>query len=253
MVSFLNARPLIAGMDRAADIELVFDVPARLPALVDEDRVDAALVPVVDLVRGDRSWKIISDACIGSDGETLTVRVFSRVPAADVRVLRVDCDSHTSVILAAILWRELYGVSLDMVTFTEDVAGGDCEAVLLIGDKVVSHRLRGYPFETDLGAAWKSLTDLPFVFAVWATRQAELHDGLAERLSRARDEGVGIADSLAATFGPEKGWPVELARQYLSERMKYTLGERQRAGMVRFIELAKAADLIVPGRELIFA
>ena len=76
VVSFLNAKPLIAGLDADQEIELVFDVPSRLPRLLDDGLVDAALVPIIDLVREGRNWQIVSDACIGGDGETLTVRVF---------------------------------------------------------------------------------------------------------------------------------------------------------------------------------
>ena len=96
VVSFLNAKPLIEGLDSDSRIELVSEVPSRLPALLDERSVDVALVPVIDLADPGRSWRIVSDACIGCDGETLTVRVFSRVPSETVRTLHVDSDSHTS-------------------------------------------------------------------------------------------------------------------------------------------------------------
>ena len=43
-------------------------------------------------------------------------------------------------------------------------------AMLLIGDKVVTREPRGMGFQLDLGAAWKELTGLPFVFAVWMVR-----------------------------------------------------------------------------------
>ena len=109
VVSYLNAKPLIAGLDRDPDVQLVYEVPARLALLLDEGAVDAALVPVIDLVQEERAWRIVSDACIGCDGETLTVRVFSRVAAESITRLHVDGDSHTSVALATIIWRELYG------------------------------------------------------------------------------------------------------------------------------------------------
>ena len=79
VVSYLNAKPLIAGLNTDRRIESVLDVPAQLAEKLDRGEVDAALVPVVDLARNDRRWRIVSDACIGCDGETLTVRVFSRI------------------------------------------------------------------------------------------------------------------------------------------------------------------------------
>jgi len=254
-VSFLNAKPLTAGLDGDPSIELLFDVPSRLPELLDSFRVDAALVPVIDLVQGGRSWQIISDACIGCDGETLTVRVFSRVPAGQIRTLHVDGDSHTSVALARIIWRELYGVTLDVVPLrgTETVA--DCEAILLIGDKVVNHKLLDYEIETDLGSAWKSLTSLPFVFACWAAHRDAPTDvaALAARLSAARDAGVAAAKMIAADFGPGLGWPVRLAERYLTARLKFNLGPRQREGLARFLDLAKRYEIVPMTQEVVYA
>lgn len=253
VVSFLNARPLIAGLEADSRFELVFDVPARLAARLDDGEFDVALVPVIDLVNADRDWQIISDACIGCDGETLTVRVFSRVPPEAICTLHVDGDSHTSVVLAGIIWKELYGRSLNIVPYrgTESVA--ECEAVLLIGDKIVSNTLIDYEIETDLGSAWKSLTSLPFVFAVWAGPRGIDVSELAGHLSRARDCGVASAEMIAEDVAPGLGWPVILAKRYLTSRLRFTLGDKQRSGMAKFLELAESGRLVPSGRELVFA
>jgi len=252
-VSYLNARPLIAGLDADDRVQLVCDVPSRLPALLDDGLVDAALVPVVDLVQPGRNWRVVSDACIGCDGETLTVRVFSRLPADSIRTLHVDGDSHTSVALATILWRELYGTRLSVLPFTGETSPDGCEAVLLIGDKVVNNTLIDFEIETDLGSAWKSLTSLPFVFAVWASPSDVDVEGLAGRLSDARDRGVAAAEIIAADVGPGMGWPVALAKRYLTRRLKFTMGPRQRLGMARFLELARTHKLVPGDGELAFA
>jgi hypothetical protein len=80
VVSFLNSKPLIAGLDLRPEVQLTFDVPAKLPELLISGGVDAALVPIVDVLRAPQPWSIVSDACIACDGETMTVRVFSQVP-----------------------------------------------------------------------------------------------------------------------------------------------------------------------------
>lgn len=254
-VSYLNAKPLIAGLETDSRMRVVLDVPARLPAMLDENDVDAALVPVIDLADHRRNWRIVSDACIGCDGETLTVRVFSRVPPESIRRLHVDGDSHTSVALARIIWRERYECELDVVRYRGDETASTCEAVLLIGDKVVNHSLVDYEIETDLGSEWKSLTSLPFVFAVWAARTDSEVDvaALGRRLSQARDSGVASAEMIAADLGPGLGWPVTLAKRYLATRLKFTLGARQREGMAMFFELASSCGVILKPRELVFS
>ena len=64
-------------------------------------------------------FDVHSDACIGCDGETMTVRVFSQVPPDRIRALSVDPDSHTSVALARILWRDLYNREFELTPFEQ--------------------------------------------------------------------------------------------------------------------------------------
>ncbi len=253
VVSFLNAKPLIEGLESDPAIHLTHDVPSRLAPMLDARTVDVALVPVIDLVQGNRRWQIVSDACIGCDGETLTVRVFSKIPAPDIRRLHVDGDSHTSVALASVLWREMYGRAIDIEPFCDTVSFDDCEAVLLIGDKVVNHSLIDHPIETDLGSAWKSLTMLPFVFAVWAAPREIDVSGLAPRLIRARDAGVASAALIAADYGPGLKWPVALAKRYLTKRLRFTMGARERQGLAKFLELARAHGLVKSFEGLVYA
>ncbi|HNQ21569.1 MAG TPA: menaquinone biosynthesis protein [Phycisphaerae bacterium] len=236
-VSFLNTRPLVHGLDQDPACAVVYDVPARLPGLLHAGAAEVALVPVVDLLEAGNAWRIVSDACIGCSGETLTVRVFCRVAPARVRTLHVDGDSHTSVLLARLLWRELFGCELRLEAYTGREPAGGIEAVLLIGDKVIRQATDAFPAAVDLGAAWQSLTGLPFVFAVWAGAADRNLSGVAARLSRARDEGVRVARRIARTFGPRMGWPVDLARSYLTRHLQFTLTEHHQAGMQRFFGL----------------
>ncbi|MBI1826593.1 MAG: menaquinone biosynthesis protein [Planctomycetes bacterium] len=253
VVSYLNAKPLIEGLDRDPSLTLRFEVPSRLAPLLDANEVDVALVPIIEFFQPPRHWQIVSDACIACDGETLTVRVFSRVPPKDIRRLHVDCDSRTSIALATVLWRELYGTQLELIPYANDPETPNCEAVLLIGDKVVNNTLIDFDIETDLGSAWKTLTGLPFVFAAWAApMDSELGD-LAHNLSSARDAGVASAELLAADYGPGLKWPVAQAKRYLTKRLKFTIGPRYHEGMQLFLELTKRHGLVQVDRELCFA
>ncbi len=252
VVSFLNARPLIAGLDTDRGAALLYDVPARLPAWLDGDRVDAALVPIIDVLRAGGRYRVLSDACIGCDGETMTVRVFSQVPPDRIQALRVDGDSHTSVALVNVLWRELYDRVLAIEPFDPRRERMDeAEAVLLIGDKVVDPARGRFAYEVDLGGAWRQHTGLPFVFAVWAVKaqaaDAARRAALAKLLSEARDRGVRAAADIAERFGPQLGWPVELARRYLTRCLSYRLDARAIAGADLFAKRCAAAALVPAG------
>lgn len=237
VVSFLNSRPLIEGLYDDPAIAMRYAVPAALPGLLSEGLVDAALIPVIDLARSKGAWTRISDACIGSTAKTLTVRVFSKVPADQVTVLNVDRDSHTSVALARLIWSHVYQRDLQLQPIPNPDQIRDCESVLLIGDKVVTTPMPGFAYQIDLGEEWNRWTGLPFVFAVWAGPAGGDHADLARRLSAARDVGVSHAAQVAAKYGPGQGWLIEFAEDYLARRLLYTLTPAAEAGMNRFIEL----------------
>lgn len=266
VVSFLNARPLIDGLGEDRGVGCVFDVPAALPGHLDRGDVDAALIPVFDLLRYPGRYRVVSDACIGCDGETMTVRVFSQVPPHRIETLCVDPDSHTSVALARVLWRELFDAEVELLPLPASGEEGDPpQAVLLIGDKVVDPGRAGYGYEVDLGGAWRQHTGLPFVFAVWACRSPDRLDrpevgpphadtavapwrdriaDLSALLSAARDSGVARAAEIARTCGPALGWPVELAERYLTRCLKFDLDRRTIAGGRQFARLCAAAGLV---------
>src|SRR5262249_34463830 len=148
-VSFLNAKPLTYGLESDDSIRLCHAVPAALPAML-AGVVDAAQLPVVDFWRAGRKLQLVSDGCIASESETLTVRVFPRTPPDRITRIHADPDSHTSVILAQVLWRELYRSKLQIVPWSPRTPADDVDSVLLIGDKVVTAAPRGYGFEVDL-------------------------------------------------------------------------------------------------------
>jgi chorismate dehydratase len=247
VVSFLNSKPLIDGLSECRDVELVFDVPSRLPALLDAQRVDAALIPIVDVLRSNGSLHVVSDACIGCDGETMTVRVFSQVPPDRIAHLWVDGDSHTSVALATVMWRQHWNRTLELRPFdARSMSVDECEAVLLIGDKVVNRARGGFAYEMDLGGAWRQHTGLPFVFAVWAARH-DLPQASRERLfdilAAARDSGVARAREIAEAYAPRLWWPTELAIKYLANCLKFRLEPRFVEGADLFASLCEQASI----------
>ncbi len=231
-VSFLNARPLIEGLDEEPGIRLVTDVPSRLLETLIEDRASVALCPVIDFQLAPSELSIVPAGAIGSDGPTLTVRVFSKVPMAEVTEVHTDGDSHTSVALLAVVFDQLYG-RLPKVKALEssDVNGSEAPpaTVLLIGDKVVRNEPDPllYPHQLDLGEAWYRITGLPFVFACWMARADNDLGNLPDILNRYRDLNRSRVAKIAETHAKASGWPEGLAAAYLGRILRYDIGSRE--------------------------
>lgn len=241
-VGFLNARPLIAGLDARPDVALSLDVPSRLQGKIERHEADVALLPVIDLQRIS-GLKVIPLGGIGCDGPTLTVRLFSQTPFDKLTTLACDPDSHTSVALARIILDKLYSVKPELISLY-DARGTPGEARLLIGDKVVCEEPAGFEHQLDLGAAWKQMTGMPFVFAVWCARGDVALGNLPEALVEARQRGMEQIKPIIEKYAIPRGWPAGIAIQYLTRYLTYEIGERQLEAIGLFHRLAAEAGII---------
>jgi chorismate dehydratase len=243
-VSYLNALPLVDGLDRIRGLQLVRRVPARLVTLLEDGSVDLALCPVIDFQRSHRDLAIVPSGAIGCRAATLTVRCFGRRPFDECRTLWVDGDSHTSVALARILLHRTLGVRPAIRTL--DAKHRDIDHMLLIGDKVVVDEpdRAVFPHQMDLGERWRDLTGLPFVFAVWmAPVDADLGD-LPDILDQRRRDNLASLGSRVHGWAAAHGWPEDVARRYLGELLDYTVGEKQFQAMSLFWQECRALGLI---------
>ncbi|MCK5269671.1 MAG: menaquinone biosynthesis protein [Sedimentisphaerales bacterium] len=247
-VSFFNARPLIYGLDSHSRVLLQPKVPAQLGCDLNSGDIDVGLVPSIDYQTSRSDWLILPIAAIGSEGEVLTVRVFSQQPLDEIDCLACDTDSHTSVALARIIWHLRYGCSL-AVKPIGDVKSES--AILLIGDKVLG-QLGRWPHELDLGAVWTRLTSLPFVYAFWAVPSGTNADVLVEILQRAYREGMANIDDIIERYAGQHGFDNEIARRYFADNLVFDFGARQRQGLTRFYELAYQLQLVPQQRPLRF-
>jgi chorismate dehydratase len=261
-VKYLNTLPLVHGLDALSGVELVAAVPSKLAPMLAAGEVDVALASVVDAHRQAEPLTLLPCGMIGCDGPTLTVRLFSGVPIDRVHTVHADTDSHTSVALLQVLLHGLHGTRPRIVPFDarERIAlGSDTaspadqpwpESLLVIGDKVVTDSPPAvrYPHQLDLGEAWKAMTGLPFVYAVWMCREKDAHSptirATTELLDRQRRRNRQRADWIVATHAPQRRWPEDLARRYLGELLRYEVGPRERLAVARFTTLAAGLGLL---------
>jgi chorismate dehydratase len=235
-VSFVNARPLIDGLDSRDDVRLMLDVPSRMLDALESKRAEVALLPTIDLLHRADRVRMLPVAGIGCDGPTLTVRLFSRSPIESTRVLACDGDSHTSIALARIVLRKRFAIDPELIPLAR-ASDRPFETRLLIGDKVVCEPPADMPHQLDLGDAWKQLTGLPFVFAVWATRcdiEPARIDALTTLLEDSLRRGLQNIDAIIQNFAIPRGWPPALARQYLTRYLHYDIGRLAFDGIEEF-------------------
>jgi chorismate dehydratase len=244
-VGFLNARPLVYGLEQRGDlVSLRFDLPSVCARLLEAGEIDLGLVPSIAYLdrEGDR---VVPGVCIGSDGDVASVALYASVPLSRVQRVAIDTSSRTSAVLTEILFARHFGGSPEFVPHEPDLDGmlRQADAALLIGDPAlfVDTRAHGARLEkVDLGREWTAMTGLPFVWAFWAgPARAGDPDVIAALQQSARD-GMAHADAVANAFFPDDPVGQAIGRRYLRDNLRYEMSDRMLAGLRRFYEEAHA-------------
>ena len=247
-------------------VEVTYEVPSRLPHLLKSGAVDAILVSSIEALRSPNAI-VAGSVGILSESAVESVRLFSKVPFDQIKVLALDSASMTSNCLAQILLRESYQLTPQVVTVDPDQAtmleGAD--ACVLIGDNGMLATSEGY-FVMDLGEAWFELTSLPFVWALWMLKNPDpnliavleaplVQSGFLnphQNLDPAR-EGIGRLDVVMAPdrrrdlilkTAKRSGWPIERVEHYLQSSITYWIGYEAWEGLIRFGELLSKHKLL---------
>jgi len=160
--------------------------------------------------------------------------------------VRIDTDSHTSIVLMHVVLDDLHRVRVQTFAPGDAVPPQDVEAMLLIGDKVVNDAPSDddFPHQLDLGECWKKMTGLPFVFAVWMTQRDTSLGDLPSILAAQRRDNAGRIDAIVERHAASHGWTDELAHRYLGTLLKYEIGPPELEAMQRFWKRAHALGCI---------
>jgi chorismate dehydratase len=256
--SYSNTAPLIWSFlygSQHGSVEIILDnAPARSAELLGQDRVDAALVPVIAYQMLD-GVRLIPDVCVGAKEKVRSVALITRgMELSDVRSVSLDTSSKTSVVLTKILFREFLGFEPEWRDAAPDIdamlEASDC--ALLIGDPALriadrpSRIADMNPKSYDLAELWRTHTGLGFVFAMWMTKR----DACPIDFAAARDEGLGHLSEIVANYQAEIGLDTSDLTQYLSENISYAVDDPMRAGMELYFDLAAKCGLIESARPI---
>lgn len=236
VVSFLNALPLWLALRHEPDLELVPDTPARLADMMARGELDIALLPVVEALR-QPGLSFFPDLGISADGAVESVGLFTRLDMPDIQTVALSAASRTSNALARILLPRAGCEAADIAPEQLDQRAED--AVLLIGDACLrARRLKHERVYIDLAAEWKILTDLPFVFAVWAGKPEALTPRLHQRLRQALPEGRELVHDMIRYAAMDTGWSEAELGQYVSEVIVHELTPQALKGLLEFTRRA---------------
>ena len=228
-VHYLNAAPLTRGI--ASD--LVFTTPAKLAEMLRRDKLDAALVSLTEVLLNDR-YDLLDGIAIASAGEVYSVLLAHKKPLTEAKEIFCDTASLTSVNLLKVLLAEknLFPQFKPLESYT---AAPEKDFVLLIGDRAIEFQRSPHPHKIfDLGSAWRELTDMPFVYAVWALRRGIENRELRRELRAAKLSGLESLESIIK-IRPE--FDERFRRDYFNRHIHFHLGADEKRAIAKFCEL----------------
>jgi chorismate dehydratase len=227
-ISYVNMAPVFHRL--AVDVEEVHGVPTELNARLLAGEIDLAPISSIEYARNADRLRILPRLCVSSEGAVDSIQLVSRTPLEHIDSVAVTPESATSVVLTKVLLPDVRIVPLEK----------KAEATLLIGDAALRSAFEDPTPHHDLGRLWLERTGLPMVFAVWACPDPpppgvlELEEALVSSVRLARAEPERLAFEASDRYGYPAGF---LARYF--EKLRYSFGPRERAGLITFFELAR--------------
>ena len=247
--SYSNTAPLIWSFLYGANrgkIEIILDTaPARSAELLAQNRVDAALVPVIEYQRIEDA-ALVADVCVGAKEKVKSVALVTKgEDLREVKRVALDVSSKTSIALTKIIFREFLNYEPDWKITKPDLEEmldySDC--ALLIGDPALTideKKFRKY----DLAEIWREFTGCGFVFAMWMARKEKAEQAKNIDFAAARDEGLLHLDEIISNYENEIPLAREDFKNYLSKNISYTIDENMKKGLELFFDLAHRHNLI---------
>ena len=233
IVNFLNSKPLAWGFLKGHHADLFapsYHPPAMVARLLAQGNLDIGLIPSIEVQRIP-NLRVMPDMCVAAQHEVRSVLLVSRVPVEQIRRVALDTNSRTSATLIRILLRERWGLDPEYLHERPDPERmlAEADAALLIGDPALRVDRDRYLI-IDLAAEWKTLTGLPFVFAVWAVRpEVEIPD-LPFYFKSSLRYGLSSLDILVREAAGEMGLDSAEVRSYLTENLSFFLRQEEIEG-----------------------
>jgi chorismate dehydratase len=235
-VSYSNAKPLIYGLEQSAiidKIDLSLDYPAQLVNHLKNGSIDVALMPVAAIPEIPNA-RIVGDYGIATDGNVVSVALFSQCPIEDIQEVLLDYQSRTSVRLTQLLFKEFWKKNVSFlkadIDFIQHIKG--VKAGVIIGDRALE-QLDNFPYVYDLSKAWKTHTGLDFIFAAWVATK-NLPKEFIKEFNLANQFGVSSINVVASLY--QNMVPYYNLELYYKNNICYALDDNKRKGLDLFLE-----------------
>lgn len=280
MVRYLNTAPLVWGLEHGRPrlrYRLNYTTPAACADDLRARRADVGIIPAIEYQRIP-GLVLIPNVAVASERKVESVLLISRGPARRARRVALDASSRTSAALVRILFAHHWRREPEYIEAAPDLPEmlKQADAALLIGDPALRFLFHspaaslGYARDEgaaglskenlhvyDLAEEWWRLTNLPFVFAVWAVRPEAVptprdRRALAGDFLESRRQGLENLKEIAHRAAARLELSGGQLERYLRQSIDFRLDAPERGGLESFFRYARELGLIEELRPLEF-
>jgi chorismate dehydratase len=237
---------------------------------------DVAIIPAIEYQRID-DLVILPDMAIASKKQVRSLLIIAKKPIEQVKSFALDGSSRSTQTLTRILCAEKWKIAPEFFETPPDLNAmlERADAALLIGDPALRIALGiekdSWPgaegqtvchaamlgisgsellYVYDVVGEWRSLTGLPAVLAVWATRRDIATPEVAADFLASRDFGLSHIPEICFDAARELELPQRTLESYLRHNIDFSLDEENRRGLELYFASAAKHGLIAQTKPL---
>lgn len=242
-VSFLNAKPITYALENNLinhNFDIIQTPPSELSQKLYNKEIDLGLIPVAELLKR-KNYSVVPGISISSLGKVDSVIVISKLELSQMNTIAVDKRSQSSTALLRIvleLFNDAHPKYIPTDIDRHDLLD-EFDGAMLIGD---SGLRQCYAHDDsykiyDLGEIWTEHTGLPFVYAVFGVNKNVILGDNLNALIESKKYGLTIVDKIAQIESEKLGIDYEICLKYLSDRIKFDLGDDEIKGIFKYSAL----------------
>lgn len=255
-ISYVNTAPFYHGLLRESDDwKIAEGVPTQINQMIQTGQLDLAPISSLEYANRAADYLVLPDVSISARYASGSVILVSREKIENLNGKRIALskESYSSQALVKVLLQKRFqfrndytdanGLPVDMMK--------DADACLVIGDKALFYRPKGFVYKYDLGELWSEWLGKPFCFSVWAVRKSYAEENAKEvalfheRLKENTAQNLGaleefIKSSFRLSISDEWFAPIY---SYFSQ-LSYDFDESIQDGLKTFYNYAKELNLI---------
>jgi len=248
-ISYINVAPVYYGLDNGLKpdwLNIVSAPPSILNNMMVKNELDISPVSSVAYAKNQDAWLLLPDLSIACFGRVMSVILVSKKPfekLTDNKVIITDKSAAAAELLKLLFSiKKVKPVFETMPIQCPDEIKKSADAALIIGDKALKEKWHvHFDHIYDLGRMWLELTDLPFVFALWAVRKSfadkrpEVVSSTIKLFDISKKQGNKNLEDIAKKASEILGIDIDICRKYYG-LLNYNLDPLQLKGLTSFFE-----------------